>query len=610
MPETYVSISALPEVTALTLDDVFVVVHYEDGVPSMAKVTGANLPIAGPAGPTGPPGADGTGTVTHTAGALTANAIVLGHAAADLTVLGSLGTATQVLHGNASGAPTFGAVALTTDVTGVLPAANGGVPQALATTDTPQFARVGIGAAAHASAALKIAGQYYAPLIDDGNSGTAKMINWNAGNEHYLTETGNCTLTLQNPVDGGRYVLILATGAGSFTPTVPGNVVWIGGTPTFTTTASKYDIVTLLYVLALDVYLAAWGSTASTAGSSLALPVSVPNGGTGLVSYTVGDLLYASGTTALSKLAIGAAGTVLVGGSAPAWSATPTVTSLGVGTTTPAAKLVVSNAGAKGFELDPTITDSIYLSTYDRTPVTGGYIPVTVDCSKFRVRTGGGVNKFTIDASGKVGIGLDLGDTVLGTLHIKQGASGATPAAGSENTVLESNSTCAFSVLCPDANLAQVVFGTPSDNFAALARWDFTNNTLFLGTAHAGGKTAIWVDNAIVIATFDSTGVAFGTNPPSTGLLRLPHASAITARNNVNTVTAALVRFGVGGLTNALQLGDAAFNTRLCTDLNAPATPSDGDVWIEFTGTTPARQLRIAVRDGGVTYVQNIGAAH
>jgi hypothetical protein len=63
----------------------------------------------------------GSGTVTHTAGALTANAIVLGNGAADITVLGSLGTTTTVLHGNAAGAPTFGAVNLATDVTGVIP---------------------------------------------------------------------------------------------------------------------------------------------------------------------------------------------------------------------------------------------------------------------------------------------------------------------------------------------------------------------------------------------------------------------------------------------------------------------------------------------------------
>lgn len=68
--------------------------------------------------------AGGGGTVTHTAGDLTANQVVIGNAAADLKVLGSLGTTTTVLHGNAAGAPTFGAVDLAADVTGNLPVTN------------------------------------------------------------------------------------------------------------------------------------------------------------------------------------------------------------------------------------------------------------------------------------------------------------------------------------------------------------------------------------------------------------------------------------------------------------------------------------------------------
>ena len=67
-----------------------------------------------------------TGTIASSA-ALTSNAIVLGGGAgASPTVLGSLGTTATVLHGNASGAPTFGAVALASDVSGTLPIANGG----------------------------------------------------------------------------------------------------------------------------------------------------------------------------------------------------------------------------------------------------------------------------------------------------------------------------------------------------------------------------------------------------------------------------------------------------------------------------------------------------
>lgn len=69
-----------------------------------------------------------TGTTTIASSVLlTQNALVLGGGAgATPTPLGSLGTTTTVLHGNAAGAPTFGAVSLTADVSGILPLANGG----------------------------------------------------------------------------------------------------------------------------------------------------------------------------------------------------------------------------------------------------------------------------------------------------------------------------------------------------------------------------------------------------------------------------------------------------------------------------------------------------
>lgn len=59
--------------------------------------------------------------------------------------------------------------------------------------------------------------------------------------------------------------------------------------------------------------------------------LAVAQGGTGIASYAVGDLLYASGATTLSKLADVATGSVLVSGGvgvAPAYSATPTLTSV------------------------------------------------------------------------------------------------------------------------------------------------------------------------------------------------------------------------------------------------------------------------------------------
>lgn len=84
-------------------------------------------------------------------------------------------------------------------------------------------------------------------------------------------------------------------------------------------------------------------------GGGLAVPVSAANGGTGQSSYTIGDLLYASSSTALSKLADVAVGQVLVSGgvgAAPAWSATPALTSIALGGATPGTNaLAVAGTG-------------------------------------------------------------------------------------------------------------------------------------------------------------------------------------------------------------------------------------------------------------------------
>jgi hypothetical protein len=75
-----------------------------------------------------------TGTTTLASSALlNANAIVLGGGAGatPATPLG-LGTTTTLLHGNAAGAPTWGKVVLTTDVSGTLPVGNGGTNSATA----------------------------------------------------------------------------------------------------------------------------------------------------------------------------------------------------------------------------------------------------------------------------------------------------------------------------------------------------------------------------------------------------------------------------------------------------------------------------------------------
>lgn len=297
-------------------------------------------------------------TTLASSAALTANAIVLGGGAgASPTVLGSLGTTTTVLHGNAAGAPTFGAVSLTADVSGTLPSANGGTsfstwaqgdllyasaantlakltksasatrylantgssnnpawdqinlangvtgtlpaanggtsvtgtptngqlligngtgytlatltgtanqitvtngagtitlstPQSIATASTPQFARLGLGTGAGATAVITTTGQFNVGLFDDGSCGAADTVDWNSGMVHKSTLTAaTCTYTFSNPISGTWYTLeVIQDGSGSRLVTWPGTVIWEGGSaPTLSTTPSQKDLCYFWY---------------------------------------------------------------------------------------------------------------------------------------------------------------------------------------------------------------------------------------------------------------------------------------------------------------------------------------------------------------------------
>jgi hypothetical protein len=219
-----------------------------------------------------------TGTLASSA-ALTANALVLGGGAgAAPAPLGSLGTTSTVLHGNAAGAPTFGAVALGTDVSGTLPVANGGTGLTagtsggiLAYTATGTLAssaaltanKVVIGGGAGVvpstttvlgTAAAVTTGTYiqavgYADtVVALGNTGTAINLDVTGGNVFSATLNGNATITLRYPVATGSssFTLILTNDA-----TAGRTVAWAGGSFLFpggaaslsrTTTANATDI--------------------------------------------------------------------------------------------------------------------------------------------------------------------------------------------------------------------------------------------------------------------------------------------------------------------------------------------------------------------------------
>jgi len=137
---------------------------------------------------------------------LTANALVVGGGVGVApAVLGSLGTTTTVLHGNASGAPTFGAASLTADVSGTLPIANGGTNS----TATATAGGIGYGTGtAHAYSSAGTAGQM--------------VISGGTGSPTFKTFTAPTVSRVTGSAHSGGFNL---TGSGTYT--TPANVLYI-----------------------------------------------------------------------------------------------------------------------------------------------------------------------------------------------------------------------------------------------------------------------------------------------------------------------------------------------------------------------------------------------
>jgi hypothetical protein len=109
------------------------------------------------------------------------------------------------------------------------------------------------------------------------------------------------------------------------------------------------------------IYVKTGASTWSEIYRQSGTDVAVADGGTGLSSYTTGDLLYASGATTLAGRAAVATGQVLTSAgtsTAPVWSASPSLTSIGG-----AANLTINPTGDVVF--NPTGNDILPTTGYD-----------------------------------------------------------------------------------------------------------------------------------------------------------------------------------------------------------------------------------------------------
>ena len=201
------------------------------------------------------------------------------------------------------------------------------------------------------------------------------------------------------------------------------------------------------------------------------------NGGTGQSSYVVGDVLYASTTTALSKLAIGTTGQVLtVASGIPSW-ATPTtgtvtsvsftggVVSVATATTTPALTVAGTSGGVPYFSSATTWATSAALAASALVIGGGAGVAPSTTTTGTGVVTALGVN---VGSAGALitfngALGTPSSGTVTnltGTASINiNGTVGATTATTGAFTTLSTTGNVGIGTASPGAKLAVVGTG-------------------------------------------------------------------------------------------------------------------------------------------------------
>ena len=269
---------------------------------SSSALTAGTLPVA----------AGGSGAVTFTA-----NGVLYGNGTSALGVTAA-GTTGQVLIGNTGAAPSWGTVS--SSLVSSFSAGTTGL--------TPNTATTG---------AVTLGG-----TLDVDNGGTGQTTYTN-GQLLIGNTTGN-TLT-KATLTGTASQVDVTNGTGSITLSLPAtiNVNTSGSAATLTTSRAIYGNNFNGSAALTQVIASTYGGTGNgftkfsgpaTTEKTFTLPdatcsilttnaaVTATQGGTGLTSYTTGDIIYASATNTLSRLADVATGNALISGGvgvAPSW---------------------------------------------------------------------------------------------------------------------------------------------------------------------------------------------------------------------------------------------------------------------------------------------------
>lgn len=462
---------------------------------------------------------------------LAANQIVLGGGAGTTpATLGSLGTTSTVLHGNASGAPTFGAVVLTTDVSGILPVANGGTG---VNSLTSKYLLIGNGTspvtllAPSATSGIPLVSQgsgsdpaYSTAVVAGGGTGLTSAT-------AYAVLCGGTTSTgaFQSVASVGTAGQILTSNGAGALPTFQSGSSALGQAFTANNdtnvTATLGGAPTTAVLSAMSFTLGWTGQLALTRGGTAA-SLTASNGG----------IVY-SGASALAILAgTATANQILVSGSssAPSWSTSSYPASSAAGTVLASltANTITATAlpvlGASGtatgkLGLSGTTSGTVTVQPQDAAGTYNFNLPTSAGTSGQPLLSGGGGSS----------------PMTFGTLGVAAGGTGATTLTA--NAVLLGNGTSAvafatigtsgrllidqgaasnpsFNAMSGDATITNLGALTIANNAVTYAKFQQAAGLTLLGvtgssTANYGAITG--TANQLPFVNSGGTSLAFGS---------------------------------------------------------------------------------------------------
>ena len=314
-------------------------------------------------------------------------------------------------------------------------------------------------------------------------------------------------------------------------------------------------------------------STATTGAVTLAGTLITSNGGTGLASYTAGDTTYYASGTALTKLAIGASGTIKTStGTAPQWVASLNTSQGGTGLTT-------YTAGDLSYYATGTTLTKLGIGT------AGQFLTSTGTAPQWSTLSGVAVTTFSAGTTGLTPSSATSGAiTLAGTLITSNGGTGLTTYTAGDTFYYASGT--AYSKLAIGAA------GTIKTSTGSAPQWVASLNTTQGGTgltSYTAGDLTYYATGSVLsklgigtsgqILTSSGTapqwstltGVAVTTFQTSLGGLTPATASsgAITLAGTLNTTSGGtgltsytagdLVYYATGSVLSKLGIGTANY---------------------------------------------------